>query len=191
MNGFLYRLYIVGFSHNSITMFCRKWRRPSYAALLVTSHTCIKYWKKTQSQMFCTVAALKSSRKERGHHWRSFLSLFLSELSFMDSNDSQDTKEREGTILICLYQFHQLTNTEIFSWNDAPGMWVSYSGLQRIQLPDCCLMRFIYLWELTFDWKLLINVINFSLSVCKFEFSLTITLQLLIKWVRVSALLCL
>lgn len=33
----------------------------------------------------------------------------------MDTNDLQDTKERGGTILICLYQFHQLTNTEVFS----------------------------------------------------------------------------
>ena len=101
----------------------------------------------------------------------------------MDTKHSQDIKGREGTILICLYQFLQLISTEVFSCNYAPEMYDLYFWSQHIQLPDCWSMRFINLWELTFDGKLLINVIILSLSICEFEFSSTITPQRPTKWV--------
>ena len=40
---------------------------------------------------------------------------FLSRFSFTDTDDSQDSRGREGTIFIPLYHFHPLTNRHLFA----------------------------------------------------------------------------
>ena len=51
--------------------------------------------------------------------------IFLSNFSFADTDDSQDSMGNEGSIFICLYHFHPLTNIQAFC-NFACEMTTTY-----------------------------------------------------------------
>ena len=51
---------------------------------------------------------------------------FLSELSFTDINDSQDSRGREGTIFYSIHHFHPLTNIQRYICNFACEMTCVY-----------------------------------------------------------------
>ena len=51
---------------------------------------------------------------------------FLSGFSFTDTDNSQDSKGREGPSFIPLYHFHPLTNIETFICNFASEMTITY-----------------------------------------------------------------
>ena len=62
--------------------------------------------------------------------WHLLLIVFLSGFSFTDTDDSQDSRGREWTILYTiwntLYHFHPLTNLETFIYNFACEMTITY-----------------------------------------------------------------
>ena len=51
---------------------------------------------------------------------------FLSGFFFIDTDDSQDSRGREGPSFIPLYHFHPLTNIETFICNFACEMTITY-----------------------------------------------------------------
>ena len=51
---------------------------------------------------------------------------FLSGFSFTDTDDSHDSRGREGTIFYSLYHFHPLTNIQTFICNFAREMTITY-----------------------------------------------------------------
>ena len=67
---------------------------------------------------------------------------FLTGFSFTETNDSHDSKGRQGASVILLYHFHAITNIEIFISNFACEMTITYIQLQHLRLPDCYSMRF-------------------------------------------------
>ena len=67
---------------------------------------------------------------------------FPLEFSFTDTEDSQDSKGREGPSFIPLYHFHPLTKSQTFICNFACEMIITYFQSHRLYLPDCYSMRF-------------------------------------------------
>ena len=51
---------------------------------------------------------------------------FLSGFSLTDTDNSQDSRGREGTFFIPLYHFHLLTNIQTFMCNFAREMTITY-----------------------------------------------------------------
>ena len=51
---------------------------------------------------------------------------FLTGFSFTDTDNSQDSRGREGTIFIPLYHFHPLINIQTFICNFASEMTITY-----------------------------------------------------------------
>ena len=51
---------------------------------------------------------------------------FLSGFSFTDTDDSQDSRVKEGTIFFPLYNLHPLTNVQKFTCSSASKMTASY-----------------------------------------------------------------
>lgn len=55
--------------------------------------------------------------------------LFYEKKVFVDTDGSQDSRRREGTVLITLYHFHSLTNIKTFIWGYTSDI-ASYFSLQ-------------------------------------------------------------
>ena len=122
-----------------------------------------------------------------------FRSFFLSGFSFTDTDDSQDSRRREGTIFYSTLPLppaheHSDINLQLLCMWDT----ITYFQLHRLYLPDCYSMRFTTLlnYHLIVSWC----DVNFCLCVWRFdssfcysnlreetgglEFTLTITLVL-------------
>ena len=52
--------------------------------------------------------------------------IFLPEIYFTDTHDSQGRRERRGASFISLYYFHPLTNIQAFVFNFAFEMTIKY-----------------------------------------------------------------
>ena len=82
-----------------------------------------------------------------------FLFFLVSRFSFTDTVDSQNSKGREETTLIPLYLLHLLMNILAFICSLT---WLHCLFNRRPwKLPNCYLMRFIHLLELSFTWILI------------------------------------
>ena len=55
-----------------------------------------------------------------------FSFFFLSRFFFTDTDNSQDSRGKEGTFFIPLYHFHPLTNIQTFMCNFAREMTITY-----------------------------------------------------------------
>ena len=71
-----------------------------------------------------------------------------------DTRNLQDYKQRDGTILIPFYMLQLFVNIQTFICNFASEMTTSYFKSQDVT--SYYFMRFIYFWELGFEWRLII-----------------------------------
>ena len=60
------------------------------------------------------------------HHYRYLIVFFVSGFSFIDTDDWQDSRGREGTIFYSMLPFPPLTNIQTFICNFACEMTITY-----------------------------------------------------------------
>ena len=87
------------------------------------------------------------------------INFFLSEFSFIDTDESRDSRGREGTIFIPLHYFHPLTNIQTFTYKFSREVTTTFFYADHLLLLD----EIYHLGELPFDYVM--KVCN----VCLFD----------------------
>ena len=88
----------------------------------------------------------------RGHFLWNILLFFLSWFSFTDTDNSQDSRRREGPSFIPLYHFHPLTKIQTFICNFAHEITITYFLIAMLVFTRLLLAETYHLFKLLFDW---------------------------------------
>ena len=93
----------------------------------------------------------------------SFL-FFSIRVFFTDTDNSQDSRERDEPSFVPLYHFHPLKNIETFICNFACEMTITYFCLPN---RNACVCQAATLWDLP-PYRIIIWVIDWWCNVCLF-----------------------